>query len=169
MVATKNDKTPKGKVSPTVKINFSPVRKNKWANHVDVHQTLCMHVLVVLATRFDRPEGSFLHWMKMAFLDASDTLGVLWKITGFFLRRDRRDGADANAAQPKTDGSTFYWDVMVVLKGEADTPSSVGIHVAKEFTTFTQTSNQFQNKVRICVLSFKYYCGDSVWLVQGRS
>ena len=83
MVATKKDNTPKIKVSPTVKINFSPVRKNKYANHVDVHQTLCMHVLVVLATRFDRPEGSFLHWMKMAFLDASETLGVLWKITEF--------------------------------------------------------------------------------------
>ena len=116
MVVTKKDKTPQSKVSPKVKVNFSLVRGNKWANHAGVHQTLCMHVLVVLVIRFDHPEGSFLQWMKMVFLDASDTLGVLWKITGFSLRRDRRDGSEANAAQPKTDGSTFYWDVMIVLK-----------------------------------------------------
>ena len=85
MVATKKDKTPKSKVPPKVKINFSPVRKKQWANHVDVHHTLCKHVLVVLVTRFDRPKGSFLYCIKMEFLDASKTLSSFLEDNWIFL------------------------------------------------------------------------------------
>ena len=146
MGSAKKEKISKSKKAPKVKINFSPIKRNKWANHVDVYQTLCTHVLIVIATRFDRPEGSFLHYMKMKFLDDAETLAPLWKIIGFFFRRDNQVGAAENTPMLKCENSTFYWDSMVALKEGEDTPASIGRHIAKQFTTFTETCNLFQRK-----------------------
>lgn len=149
--AMKNDATKKGK-RITMSTNFSSpikgnrVKKSTWGNTVEVYETLVEPIVVVICTRMDKPEGSYITPMIRAFNDdATGELNNKWKILTFTSRR----GEDSNAkpgernAMKKNKESTYEWEAIVaIVNREKETANDVGAIIAKEFSEFSKNDRQ---------------------------
>eukprot|EP00956_Cyclotella_meneghiniana_P038867 scaffold161326_cov85-Cyclotella_meneghiniana.AAC.1 len=136
--------------------NFaSPIKKSKmikqtWGNFVDVYETLVSPIVIIVCTRMDKPEGSYITPMVKAFKDdESGSLSNKWGVITFLSRceKDTDTKKDTNGgernAMLKGLNSHYEWEAIVGFidrtKGDV---KEVGINIAKEFSSFSKSDRQ---------------------------
>jgi hypothetical protein len=151
---------PKKKVTPPTKkikmsTNFSPIKSNKmkkstWGNFIDVYETLVAPIVVVIATRMDKTEGSYITPMIRAFNeDDTGTLSNKWKILSFLSRKgndsDVKEGK--RNAMLKGEDSTYEWEAIIgYVDRERETAQDVGMAIANAFSEFSKNDGQVKTK-----------------------
>lgn len=139
--------------------NFaSPVKpvktkKSTWGNFIDVYQTKVPPILIAVATRKDKPEGSYITPMVKALND--DDTGDLtkkWKILSFLSRRGLKDEGEHSGgrnAMLKRKDSPFEWEAIVAFSDETkqETPEDVGQHIARQFSAFSKNDAHVSPKI----------------------
>ena len=98
--------------------------------------------MVFVATRFDKPEGTYINPMVEAFEE--DTTGKIadeWKLIGFFPRHGEEDIMGGSTEMKKGPDNSYTWEAMVAIKkSDEDTAESLGKHIAAKFTEFVNQS-----------------------------
>ena len=75
-------------------------------------------------------------------MDSTGQLADAWHVKAFLFRRDPL--VEGNQYLPNREGSNFGWDVMVSMRGEDDTPTSLGTQLAEELTAFAANVPDFR-------------------------
>lgn len=137
----------------TMKTNFSspikPSKKQKvttWGNYIDVYETLVAPIVIVVATRMDKPEGSFITPMVRAFNeDDSGNLSSKWKILAFLSRKNTESTVQDGVrnAMLKGSASSYEWEAIVgFVDRDKDNAKDVGMNIAAEFSSFSKNDRQ---------------------------
>ena len=101
--------------------NFSsPLKKqpkrSTWGNYIDVYETLVAPIVVIVATRMDKPEGAYITPIAKAFDNENEgnDLPSKWKLLGFVSRKglDETQGGVRNAML-KGPESNYEWEAMI--------------------------------------------------------
>ena len=133
--------SPSKRAKPVKSYSKSPIApKLKTGNIIDVFLTKVEEVIVQVYTKHDKPEAAYTNPMKKAFEEKTDELSDLWKIHGWFPRKNAAAAAK-NVAMSVRAGSDYDWEVSVSLTfllSEGDTPKSVGKNIAKHFSDFAK-------------------------------
>ena len=137
----------------TMSSNFaSPIKKNRiskstYGNFVDVFETLVAPIVIVVCTRMDKSEGSYITPMVKAFnKDETGGLSEKWKIISFLSRRGNNDN-DAKYgernAMVKGLNSNYEWEAIVgFVDRTKEDAKNVGLNIAKEFSSFSKSDRQ---------------------------
>ena len=152
----------KPKTKITMKTNFSsPIKVNKkpkvstWGNYIDVYESLVTPIIITVATRMDREEGSFITPMIRAFNDdESGNLSKKWKILSFLSRKNTAGITKEGERNAMLKGSTsnYEWEAMICfIDRKTENPTQVGMNIATEFSTFSKNDGQ----VRLQCLAHK--------------
>ena len=110
---------------------------SKYTNWVDSARTKVDDIVVSWVTKFNKNESMFIAPMIKAFHDSDGQTGKRWGVCAFMYRRNplAEDGEDSYL--PSRDGSDFGWDCIISERcDETDRPSTLGQHIADEFTEF---------------------------------
>ena len=111
-----------------MKTNFtSPVKTTKrtstWGHFIDVYETKVSPIVIVIATRMDKPEGSYITPMVKALNnDETGNLTAKWKIISFLSRRATADNDESKPSiqkrntMPKSKDSTYEWEAIVAFR-----------------------------------------------------
>ena len=125
-----------------MKLDLSPMKKkSKWGNYIDVYQTKIDPLVIIVATRYDKAEGSYITPMIEAFEDdANGELTNKWKVLSIFPRR----GVDGSTDMVKGPANKYTWECMVAYKDEddEDTAESLGKNIALQFSEFAKKSEK---------------------------
>ena len=135
----------------SMKFDFSPMKKkSKWGSSIDVFETAVSPLVILVATRFDKPEGTYINPMVEAFeQDHTGKLAEEWKLLGFFSRR----AASENTEMKKGPGNSYNWEAMVAIKkDDSDTAESLGKNLAAKFTEFVKKSP------KVCIVKIVSFC-----------
>jgi hypothetical protein len=163
-MAKTNPKTNQIKLMPTnkykggngvfMKTNFaSPVKttkkKSTWGHYIDIYETKVSPILIAIATRMDKPEGSYITPMVKALNnDENGNLTAKWKIISFLSRRAGSNGLKPNPdkrnTMPKSADSSYEWEAIVAFRDEEkkENPQDIGQHIADHFSDFSKTDGQ---------------------------
>jgi hypothetical protein len=130
----------------SVKFNYAPLKKpqTKWGNWVDIHETLVDCIMVAWFTRFDKVEAPYIRSVVDAFENdtSAEDFQNEWNIIGFFSRVLEHK----NKCMPKSIGSPFNWEAVVIVKKNADdTVESLGRNLATKMTQFAKATAQNPN------------------------
>ena len=142
------------KTKITMKTNFSsPIKANKkpkvstWGNYIDVYESLVTPIVIAVATRMDREEGSYITPMIRAFNDDdSGDLSKKWKILSFLSRKSTEKPTVEGERNAMLKGATslYEWEAMIgfVDRDKNETANDIGNNIAAEFTSFSKNDRQ---------------------------
>lgn len=128
------------------KKHASPITKKikkvqQYTNWVDSASTKVEDVTVHWITKFNSKEAAFINHHKKHFQEAGqESFPTLFAIMG---RRDSNE-APLNRYLKAQPGTSFYWECLVAERNDNDTASTLGRRIAKEFTDFGATCNDYQ-------------------------
>ena len=126
--------------------DFSPIKKQKkiFGNYVDGFETLVGCIVPFVLTRADKKESPYTKPIVDAFEEDLDgEIPAKWNVMKIAIQKGKEKSDGSFDQVPKSPASKIGWDVFIGFrKNESTSAKSIGVHLAKELTSFVKNCPQ---------------------------